>query len=258
MKRIHTFSIRNLSVAVGTTPIVRGISLTLQSGELQVLMGQNGSGKSTLLHALMGHPKYTVKGSLSLDGKSLTKETITNRARKGLFLAFQNPVEIPGVGYGNFLRRVRNTAAEVRGEAACAPGPFAQTARDQLQGVQLDPAFISRSLHEGFSGGEKKKSEIVQMEFAQPLFAFLDEIDSGLDIDAVRIVLDHIKYIQKSVGTGVLLVTHNPGILEVLTPDKVHVMAGGKIVASGDKALARSIAKNGFEEITSKKKTKKV
>lgn len=247
--------IKNLHATVGNTKILNGVSLNISRGEIHIIMGQNGSGKSTLLSVLMGNPKYTVTmGSVMLDKKNILDMSPTQRAQAGLFLGFQHPQTVAGVALGNFLRTARNTIAVANKSKVLgiAPAPFAALMRTEMEKLKMDPAFISRSVNEGFSGGEKKKSEVLQMALLEPLFAFLDEIDSGLDIDALKIVAKQINSIQSKQGMGLVIVSHNPRILDFIKPDKIHIMSKGKIVASGGKEIVKKIEKNGFESFLKK------
>ncbi len=249
-------SIKNLHASIGKTKILNGVSLTVNSNEIHVIMGQNGSGKSTLLSVLMGSPKYTVtNGAITLDKKNILELAPDKRAQAGLFLGFQHPQVVAGVALGNFLRLARNTigAAQPIKEGPIAPAQFANTMREEMARLNIDPSFMARSINEGFSGGEKKKSEVLQMAMLKPAFAFLDEIDSGLDIDALKTVARQLAALQKKQKMGLIIVSHNPKILEFLKPDTIHVMAKGKIVAKGGKELLKKIEKNGFASFLKKK-----
>ena len=247
---ISTLKIKNLHATTGNTKILNGVSLNITQGEIHIIMGQNGSGKSTLLSVLMGSPKYTVTmGSVMLDKKNVLSLSTTQRAQAGLFLGFQHPQVVAGVGLGNFLRTARNTIAAVNKSKApaIAPAPFAEMMRAEMKKLKMDPAFISRFLNEGFSGGEKKKSEILQMAMLEPSFAFLDEIDSGLDIDALKIVARELSTIQRKQGMGLVIVSHNPRILDFIKPDKIHIMSKGKIIAQGGAEIIAKIEKDGYD-----------
>lgn len=250
-------TIKNLHATIGNTKILNGVSLTIPAGKVHVIMGQNGSGKSTLLSVLMGSPKYTVTaGSVALDKKNVLDLSPTERAQAGLFLGFQHPQVVAGVALGNFLRLARNTigAAKKTKEAPIAPAAFGGLMRDQMEKLKIDPAFMLRSINEGFSGGEKKKSEVLQMAMLNPTFAFLDEIDSGLDIDALKTVGKELNAIQKKQGMGMIIISHNPKILNYIKPDKIYVMSKGKIIAQGGKEIIKKVEKNGFESFLKKKK----
>jgi Fe-S cluster assembly ATP-binding protein len=250
-------TIKNLHATIGNTKILNGVSLAISAGEVHVIMGQNGSGKSTLLSVLMGSPKYTVTmGSVAVDKKNILDLSPAQRAQAGLFLGFQHPQVVAGVALGNFLRLARNTIGESKKtkEAAIAPAQFANMMRQQMEKLKIDPGFMSRSINEGFSGGEKKKSEVLQMAMLNPLFAFLDEIDSGLDIDALKTVGKELNAIQKKQGMGMIIVSHNPRILDFIKPDKIHIMSKGKIIAHGGKEIISKVEKSGFESFLKKKK----
>ncbi|MEW9531160.1 Fe-S cluster assembly ATPase SufC [Microbispora sp. NPDC049125] len=239
-----TLEIRDLHVAVGDKEILRGVDLVVRSGETHAIMGPNGSGKSTLAYAIAGHPKYTVtSGSVLLDGEDLLGMSVDERARAGLFLAMQYPVEVPGVTVSNFLR---SAVTAVRGEAPKLR-EFAKDLKAGMDGLSIDPAFAQRNTNEGFSGGEKKRHEILQLELLKPKIAVLDETDSGLDVDALRVVSEGINRFRSQGDTGVLLITHYTRILRYVTPDHVHVFAGGRIVEEGGPELADKLEAEGYE-----------
>ena len=266
-----TLRIKNLHATIGNTKILNGVSLDISQGEIHIIMGQNGSGKSTLLSVLMGNPKYMVTmGSVTLDKKNILKLTPTQRAQAGLFLGFQHPQVVAGVALGNFLRMAKNSINESRYNqnqtrkpktppppatqdrlralrAGIAPAPFAALMRSQMEKLKINPAFMSRSVNEGFSGGEKKKSEVLQMAMLEPSFAFLDEIDSGLDIDALKVVAKELRAAQRKQGMGLIIVSHNPRILDFIKPDKIHVMSKGKIIAQGGAEIVKKIEKGGYD-----------
>jgi len=224
--------------------ILRGVDLTVAAGETHAIMGPNGSGKSTLAYAIAGHPKYTVsKGSVTLDGEDVLAMTVDARARAGLFLAMQYPVEVPGVSVSNFLR---TAVTAVRGEAPKLR-LFLKEMREAMAALSIDPVFAERNLNEGFSGGEKKRHEILQLELLQPKIAILDETDSGLDIDALRVVSEGVNRFRKEPDHGVLLITHYTRILRYVTPDFVHVFVGGRIVEEGGPELAEALEAGGYE-----------
>jgi len=250
-----TLKIKNLHATVGNTKILNGVSLDISLGEIHIIMGQNGSGKSTLLSVLMGNPKYTVTmGSVMLDKKNILELTPTQRAQAGLFLGFQHPQVVAGVALGNFLRMARNTVATARKSSTppIAPAPFAALLRAEMEKLKMDSAFISRSVNEGFSGGEKKKSEVLQMAMLEPSFAFLDEIDSGLDIDALKVVTKELSAVQKKQGMGLVIVSHNPRILDFIKPDKIHIMSKGKIIARGGAEIIQKIEEGGYDSFLKK------
>jgi Fe-S cluster assembly ATP-binding protein len=241
------FEVEDLHVEVEGREILRGVDLVVRAGEVHALMGRNGSGKSTLALAVMGHPKYVVtRGSARLDGADVLGLTPDARARLGLFLAFQNPTPVPGVATGNF---VRAAVKAIQGETMNAV-QFRKELNQRMAGLQMDPAFATRALNEGFSGGEKKRAEMLQLAMLQPKLAVLDEPDSGLDIDAVRIVSDAINRVHtEQPQVGMLLITHYQRILNYVRPDVVHVMAGGRIVESGGSELVQQLEAEGYEPI---------
>jgi Fe-S cluster assembly ATP-binding protein len=242
------FEIADLHVSVEGREILRGVNLTVRPGEVHALMGRNGSGKSTLANALMGHPKYLVsRGSVRLGGEDILALPPHERAKRGLFLAFQNPIAIPGVGTGNFLRAA---VKAVRGTETINALAFRKELAERMQNLQMDTSFATRALNEGFSGGEKKRAEMLQLAMLKPRMAVLDEPDSGLDIDAVRIVSDGINSVHKEQPEmGVLLITHYQRILNYVTPDRVHVMANGRIVESGGSELVQQLESEGYDPI---------
>jgi Fe-S cluster assembly ATP-binding protein len=245
-----TLEIKNLGVAVEGKEILKDFSLTIKAGEMHIMMGPNGSGKSTLCNALMGHPKYKITGGAALlNGVDLAGLTPDKRAQLGLFLAFQYPREIPGITFGNFLRHAVNAVRKAGDSSAkpYSPAQFVPIVQEQFEVVKMNRQFIGRSVNEGFSGGEKKRAEIIQMAALQPKIAMLDEIDSGLDIDALKIVANGIQEVFQRTNMGVLLITHYQRILNYLQPQFVHIMVDGKIVKSGGRELAAELEKNGYE-----------
>jgi Fe-S cluster assembly ATP-binding protein len=242
-----TLEIRDLHVSVEDKEILRGVDLTVRAGETHAIMGPNGSGKSTLAYAVAGHPKYDVtSGEVLLDGESVLDMTVDERARAGLFLAMQYPVEVPGVSVSNFLR---TAVTAVRGEAPKLRD-FSKEMRGAMAELQIDPAFAQRNLNEGFSGGEKKRHEILQLEMLKPKVAVLDETDSGLDIDALKVVSEGVNRFREGGETGVLLITHYTRILRYVKPDFVHVFAGGRVVEEGGPELADLLENEGYEKFT--------
>ena len=238
-----TLEIRGLTVAVEDTEILTGVDLTIRSGETHAIMGPNGSGKSTLAYAIAGHPKYTVTGgTVTLDGEDVLAMSVDERARAGLFLAMQYPVEVPGVSVSNFLR---SAATAVRGEAPKLR-LWVKEQKEAMARLEMDPAFAERNVNEGFSGGEKKRHEILQLELLQPKIAVLDETDSGLDVDALRVVSEGVNRVRSTGQTGVLLITHYTRILNYIKPDHVHVFVKGRIVEQGGPELADELEKNGY------------
>jgi Fe-S cluster assembly ATP-binding protein len=228
----------------GSREILRGVDLTLAPGQTHAIMGPNGSGKSTLAYAIAGHPKYLVtQGSVTLDGEDVLAMSVDTRARAGLFLAMQYPVEVPGVSVSNFLR---TAVTAVRGEAPKLR-VFLKEMREAMAALAIDPSFAERNLNEGFSGGEKKRHEILQLELLNPRIAVLDETDSGLDIDALKVVSAGINRFRRDPGHGVLLITHYTRILRYVKPDFVHVFVGGRIVEEGGPELAETLELEGYE-----------
>lgn len=224
--------------------ILKGVNLTIKSGETHAVMGPNGSGKSTLSYVIAGHPSYEVtSGSITLDGEDVLEMSVDERARAGLFLAMQYPVEVPGVSTANFLR---SAASAVRGEAPRLR-TWIKEVREEMKALQVDPAFSERAVNEGFSGGEKKRMEILQLSLLKPKCAILDETDSGLDIDALKVVSEGINRYQTENDGGILLITHYSRILRYVKPDVVHVFANGHVVKTGGPELAEQLEENGYD-----------
>lgn len=245
---MSVLEIRDLHVTVdteaGTTPILNGINLTMSTGETHAIMGPNGSGKSTLAYTIAGHPKYTVtSGTITFDGDDVLAMSVDERARAGLFLAMQYPVEIPGVTVTNFLRTAK-TALD--GEAPSIRH-WTKDVKQAMTNLRMDPKFAQRNVNEGFSGGEKKRHEILQLEVLKPKFAVLDETDSGLDVDALKIVSEGVNRAKEATGLGVLLITHYTRILRYIRPDFVHVVVAGKIVEEGGPELADRLEEEGYD-----------
>jgi Fe-S cluster assembly ATP-binding protein len=243
-----TLEIRDLHVEVDTgeeaREILRGVDLTIKQGETHAIMGPNGSGKSTLAYSIAGHPKYKItRGSVTLDGADVLAMTVDERARAGLFLAMQYPVEVPGVSVSNFLRTAK-TAIDGQAPKLRTWVKAVKTAMDRLS---IDPAFAERNVNEGFSGGEKKRHEILQLELLKPKVAVLDETDSGLDIDALKVVSEGVNRVRSTGEVGVLLITHYTRILRYIKPDFVHVFVGGRIVEEGGAELAETLEAEGYE-----------
>lgn len=242
--------INNLHAEVETKKILKGLNLEVKAGEIHAIMGPNGAGKSTLASVLAGKDGYEVtEGSVDFDGKDLLDLETEERAGEGLFLAFQYPVEIPGVSNINFLRTAINEMKEYRGEEAVSAKDFMSMVREKSKLVELDSGLASRSVNEGFSGGEKKRNEIFQMAMLEPKLAILDETDSGLDIDALRIVAGGVNKL-KSENNAIIIITHYQRLLDYIVPDFVHVLADGKIVKSGPKELALELEEKGYDWIT--------
>ncbi len=246
---MSVLEVKNLQVSVvtdaGNKEILRGVDLTIKSGETHAIMGPNGSGKSTLAYSIAGHPKYLITGgSVTLDGTDVLEMSVDERAKAGLFLAMQYPVEVPGVSVSNFLR---TAVTAIRGEA-----PKVRTwvgeVKEAMASLNIDTAFSERNVNEGFSGGEKKRHEILQMELLRPKIAILDETDSGLDVDALRIVSEGVNRVKANSDLGVMLITHYTRILRYIKPDFVHVFANGKIVEEGGPELADKLEEKGYAE----------
>jgi len=246
---MSVLEIKNLQVSVvtdaGNKEILRGVDITIKSGETHAIMGPNGSGKSTLAYSIAGHPKYLITGgSVTLDGADVLEMSVDERAKAGLFLAMQYPVEVPGVSVSNFLR---TAVTAIRGEA-----PKVRTwvgeVKEAMASLNIDTAFSERNVNEGFSGGEKKRHEILQMELLKPKIAILDETDSGLDVDALRIVSEGVNRVKANSELGVMLITHYTRILRYIKPDFVHVFANGKIVEEGGPELADKLEEKGYAE----------
>ena len=237
--------IKNLHISIGDKAIVKGFNLTIKPGEVHAIMGPNGTGKSTLAKAIAGHPSYTITGGdVILDGKSILAMQPDERARSGLFLAFQYPSEIPGVSIANFLRAAVQ-ARMAEGEELDASGYYKKL-YSKMDLLKIDRKFTSRAVNDGFSGGEKKRCEILQMAMLEPHFALMDETDSGLDIDALRIVADGVNTLRNG-PLGILLITHYQRLLDYIVPDFVHVMYDGRIVKSGNKSLALELEAKGYD-----------
>jgi Fe-S cluster assembly ATP-binding protein len=244
---MSSLEIKNLHVSIGEKAIVKGLTLTINSGEVHAIMGPNGTGKSTLSKAIAGHPDYTItSGEVLLDGVSILEKEADERARAGIFLAFQYPSEIPGVSIANFLRAALQ-ARLADGEEIDASAYYKRL-YTKMDLLKIDRKFTSRSVNDGFSGGEKKRCEILQMAMLEPKFALMDETDSGLDIDALRIVADGVNT-MRGPNLGVLLITHYQRLLDYIVPDHVHVMYDGRIVKSGDKSLALELEAKGYDWI---------
>jgi Fe-S cluster assembly ATP-binding protein len=250
-----TLEIRGLTVTVQSDPanpgatkeILRGVDLTVRAGETHAIMGPNGSGKSTLAYSIAGHPKYTVtSGTVTLDGEDVLAMSVDERARAGLFLAMQYPVEVPGVTVSNFLRTAKTA---IDGEAPKLR-TWVKDVRVAMDALRIDPVFAERNVNEGFSGGEKKRHEILQLELLQPKIAVLDETDSGLDVDALRVVSEGVNRVREGGQTGVLLITHYTRILRYIRPDFVHVFVDGRIVEQGGPELADRLEAEGYDRFT--------
>lgn len=237
--------IANLHASAGDKPILNGLDLTVPFGEVHAIMGPNGAGKSTLAHVLAGREGYSVSGTATMEGVDLLDLTPEDRAALGLFLAFQYPVEIPGVGNLHFLHTAGNIVRRQRGQEERSSGDFLRLARECMVELDMDPAFLSRSVNEDFSGGEKKRNEMLQMMLLEPKFMILDETDSGLDIDALRVVAAGIEK-MRSPDRASLIITHYPRLLDMVRPDRVHVLDRGRIVRSGGPELAHELEASGY------------
>ncbi|EWG06992.1 MAG: FeS assembly ATPase SufC [Candidatus Aramenus sulfurataquae] len=243
---MSVLKIQDLHVEVEGKEVIKGISLEVKSGEIHALMGPNGSGKTSLSLAIMGHPKYKItKGRITLDGEDITNLETDEKVKRGLFLAFQNPVEISGVKLSTLLVAELN---RVRGSSDSVMQMF-QTIREYAKTVGVSETLLNRGVFEGFSGGEKKRTEILQMLILRPKFAILDEPDSGVDVDGLRVISEIVNKLKKEINTGYLIITHYRRILDYLNADKVHVLYKGKIVSSGDMSLARLIDEKGYESV---------
>jgi len=248
--------VRDLTAKIEERTILKGINLRVRAGEVHAIMGPNGSGKSTFAKVLAGHPAYQVTGGEVLfEGKNLLDVTPEDRARDGVFLGFQYPIEIPGVTNGSFLRLAYNTVQGARGAEELDPLEFDDFAREKMKLLEMDPAFLERSVNAGFSGGEKKRNEILQMALLAPKLAILDETDSGLDIDALRVVANGVNKLHTQ-DIGLVLVTHYQRLLNYIEPDYVHVMEGGRIIKTGDKSLAVQLEERGYDWVAAEFKAK--
>ena len=245
---MSTLEIRDLKVSIdtdqGTKEILKGVDLTINEGEIHAIMGPNGSGKSTLAYTIAGHPRYhVVGGTITLDGEDVLAMSVDERARAGMFLAMQYPVEIPGVTVSNFLRTAKTA---IDGEAPALRG-WIKELRQSMADLKMDSSFAERNVNEGFSGGEKKRHEIMQLELLKPKFAVLDETDSGLDVDALKIVSEGVNRAKAATGLGVLLITHYTRILRYIKPDFVHVFVAGKVAEQGGPELADRLENEGYD-----------
>jgi Fe-S cluster assembly ATP-binding protein len=250
---MSTLEIRNLHVSTdtdqGPVAILKGLDLTVEKGQTHAIMGPNGSGKSTLAYTIAGHPRYeATEGTITLDGENVLDMSVDERARAGLFLAMQYPVEIPGVTVTNFLR----TAKTALDGKAPALREWVKGLRGAMDALHMEPGFADRNVNEGFSGGEKKRHEIMQLELLKPQFAVLDETDSGLDVDALKIVAEGVNRAKENTGLGTILITHYTRILKYIEPDFVHVIVGGRIVESGGPELAQRLENEGYDRFGAK------
>lgn len=242
-----SLEVKELKASVEDEKIVKGVSLEVKPGEIHAIMGPNGSGKSTLCKSLMGNPEYRIdSGSILIDGEDVTDEETDERARKGLFLGFQYPSEISGITVSEFLKEAINAKREENGEDPIAHQEFKEKVTEKLDLLDMDEEYVRRYLNKGFSGGEKKRNEILQMAVLEPKYAVLDEIDSGLDIDALKVVAKGIKTLAEE-DRGLLMITHYQRILDYVEPDHVHIMVDGKIVESGGPELAKKLEREGYD-----------
>jgi Fe-S cluster assembly ATP-binding protein len=247
-------AVRGLCATVNGIEILKGIDLTVRSGEVHAIMGPNGSGKSTFAKVIAGHPAYEVTGGeLSFEGKNLLELQPEARARSGIFLGFQYPIEIPGVANSQFLRLAYNTVQAQRGKDELDPLEFDDFVREKMKLLEMNPDFLDRSVNEGFSGGEKKRNEILQMALLEPRLAILDETDSGLDIDALRVVAGGVNQLANK-DNAVVLVTHYQRLLNYIVPDYVHVMEAGRVIKTGDKGLALELETRGYDWVSAEYK----
>jgi Fe-S cluster assembly ATP-binding protein len=249
VQKENILEIKNLHVNIDSTPILNGINLSIKKGEIHAVMGKNGSGKSTLAKVIAGHPAYTItKGDILFEGESIIMKAPEDRARAGLFLGFQYPIEIPGVSNLDFLRLSYNSRRKFKGLKELDPLEFFEFLNSKLSIVEMDPAFLNRNVNEGFSGGEKKRNEILQMALLDTTVAILDETDSGLDIDALKVVASGVNKLANQ-ANAIILITHYQRLLDYIKPDYVHIMQEGKIVLTGDKTLALELESKGYDWI---------
>ena len=240
--------IKNLNASINAKPIIKGLNLEIKAGEVHAIMGPNGSGKSTLANVLSGKNGYEISGSLTYQDQNLKEISIEERAQKGIFLAFQYPIEIPGVNTSNFLKTSLNSVRKSKGEKELDTLTFLKLIKEKASELNIDEKFLSRQLNVGFSGGEKKKNEILQMKLLEPKLSILDETDSGLDIDALRIVADGVNS-YKNKDNAFLIITHYQRLLDYIKPDFIHVLSKGKIIKTGNSELGEELEKSGYENL---------
>ena len=248
-KKIILLKIENLHASIGSVEILKGINLTVYAGEVHAIMGKNGSGKSTLAKIIAGHPSYTIlKGDIFFEGESILSKSPEERARIGIFLGFQYPIEIPGVSNADFLRLAYNSRQKAQGFKELEPLEFFDFVSSNLSIVDMDSSFLTRDVNEGFSGGEKKRNEILQMALLNTKFSILDELDSGLDIDALKIISKGLNSLLNK-SNSVVLITHYQRLLDYIIPDYIHIMKDGKIIQTGTKELALELERQGYDYI---------
>ena len=240
--------IKNLQASINNKPILKGLNLTIKSGEVHAIMGPNGSGKSTLANVLSGKEGYEISGELNFKGENLKEMAVDKRAQKGIFLAFQYPLEIPGVNTNNFLKTSLNSVRKAKGEKELDTLSFLKLVKEKTSELGIDEKILSRQLNVGFSGGEKKKNEILQMKILEPSFSILDETDSGLDIDALKVIAKGVNS-SRSSKKSFLVITHYQRLLDYIKPDFVHVLSNGKIIKTGCSELAKELEKTGYQKL---------
>ena len=240
--------LKNVKASINDKPIIKGLNLNIKPGEVHAIMGPNGSGKSTLANVLSGKSGYEVSGNLTYQGQNLKEISIEERAQKGIFLAFQYPLEIPGVNTRNFLKTSLNSVRKSKGEKELDTLTFLKLIKEKASELNIDEKFLSRQLNVGFSGGEKKKNEILQMKLLEPKLSILDETDSGLDIDALRVVADGVNS-YKNKDNAFLIITHYQRLLDYIKPDFIHVLSDGKIIKTGNAELGQELEKSGYENL---------
>nr|YP_009332721.1 sulfate ABC transporter protein [Membranoptera weeksiae]AHZ94735.1 sulfate ABC transporter protein [Membranoptera weeksiae] len=251
MNKMNILTINNLYVSIDNQKIINGLNLSINEGEIHAIMGKNGSGKSTLAKVIAGHPNYKItQGSIILKGENITSLEPDERAHKGIFLGFQYPIEIPGVSNADFLRLAYNSIKKANKEPQLDPLSFFDLINKKIQNINMNPAFLNRNVNEGFSGGEKKKNEILQMSLFTSILSILDEIDSGLDIDALKSISNNINK-QKNRHNSLILITHYQRLLDYIIPDYIHIMKNGKIIYTGNSTTAQKIEEYGYDFITS-------
>nr|YP_009546308.1 iron-sulfur cluster formation ABC transporter ATP-binding subunit [Gelidium gabrielsonii]AYO27656.1 iron-sulfur cluster formation ABC transporter ATP-binding subunit [Gelidium gabrielsonii] len=251
MNKSNILTIKNLSVEINNEPIIDNLSISINTGEVHAIMGKNGSGKSTLAKVIAGHPNYNItQGSIIFNDKQITSMEPEKRSQAGIFLAFQYPVEIHGVSNADFLRLAYNAQQKAKNQPELDPLSFFELISKQVQSIEMDPSFLARNVNEGFSGGEKKKNEILQMNILNSKLAILDETDSGLDIDALKTVSNSINNFKTS-SNSIILITHYERLLNYIIPDYIHIMENGKLIYTGNASIAKQLEKYGYDSIKS-------